>query len=59
MNSDQLYTYWKPLESFEINNEFLFNTDVKENTIYSHVSSNYSEEILLGTLKKQEKYTTF
>lgn len=59
VNSDQLFTYWRPLESSEINNEYLFKAFAKENTIYSHGSSNYSEEIILGSLKNKNNSQHF
>lgn len=52
INSDKLNTYSKLLELSKLNNEFSFIPNTESTVIYSSGDNNYSNEILLGSLKE-------
>lgn len=52
INSDKLNTYSELLESSKLNNEFSFIPNTESTIIYSSGDNNYSNEILLGSLKE-------
>lgn len=59
INSDELNTYGELLESSKLNNNFSFVPNTESTVIYSSTDSNYSNEILLGSLEEINKFQIY
>lgn len=59
INSDKLYTYSKLLDLSELKNKLFFEPSTESNIIYSSDDGNYSNEILLGSLKEVDGHRKY